>query len=367
MKKHRAALIVLLHLLALNAGAQGSKDTQSSRDILLKNYRPVSIYHTPQAKVTRAAFPVTDIHSHDYAQNDAEIQQWVKTMDAAGIRKTIIQTYSTGKQFDSLVEKYKPYGDRFELWCGFDYTGYGSAGWSKQAVAELERCYQKGARGIGELGDKGEGELYSKPVPGKGIHIDDPALGPLLDKCGELHMPVSIHIGEDQWMYEKPDSTNDGMMNAGQWHVDMNVPGKLSHEQLMTGLGKALALHPKTTFVACHLANCCSDLSRLGALLDAHPNLYADIAARYSEIAPVPRYTLAFIIKYQDRLLYGTDMGMDGPMYRITFRILETADEHFYAEEQFNYHWALYGLLVPKDVLIKIYQGNAAKILNRKS
>jgi predicted TIM-barrel fold metal-dependent hydrolase len=178
-------------------------------------------------------------------------------------------------------------------------------------------------------------------------------------------MPVSIHIGEDQWMYEKPDSTNDGMMNAGTWHVEMNKPGKLNHAQLRTSLENAIKQHPKTIFIACHLANCCADLSQLGKLLDAHPNLFADIAARYSEIAPIPRYAASFILKYQDRLLYGTDMGTDPSMYRITFRILETTDEHFYETDLFNYHWPLYGLALPKDVLEKIYRTNASKILNR--
>jgi predicted TIM-barrel fold metal-dependent hydrolase len=360
MKIPPGPFTVLLNLLFSVATAQ------SPDSLLLKNFRPVSIYNIPQTIVPRAAFPVIDIHSHDYAQTQGDIEQWVKTMDQAGIAKTIIQTYTTGKSFDSLVEKYKRNPKRFELWCGFDYTGFGKPGWSALAVAELERCFQKGAKGVGELGDKGEGELYSKPTPGKGIHIDDPQLIPLLEKCGALHMPVSIHIGEDQWMYEKPDSANDGMMNAGQWHVDMNKPGKLNHAQLMTSLENALRQHPKTTFIACHLANCCADLSKLGKLLDDYPNLYADIAARYSEISPVPRYTASFIFKYQDRLLYGTDMGTDGSMYRITFRILETNDEHFYETALFNYHWALYGLGLPKEVLIKIYHVNAGKILNHK-
>ncbi len=360
MKKITAAFIILLGILSVTGRGQ------SPDSLLMKNFRPVSIYHTPRTNVFRAAFPVIDIHSHDYAQTAAEIDEWVKTMDAAGITRTVIQTFATGKGFDSLVEKYKAYPDRFELWCGFDYTGFGTPGWAQHAVAELQRCYRKGARGVGELGDKGEGELYSKPSPGRGIHIDDPLLAPLLDKCGELHIPISIHVGEDQWMYEKPDSTNDGMMNAGTWHVDMNKPGKLNHAQLLAGLTRAVKQHPNTIFIACHLANCCADLSQLGKLLDACPNLYADIAARYSEIAPVPRYAAAFIIQYQNRLLYGTDMGLDAPMYRITFRILETADEHFYETGLFSYHRALYGLSLPKDVLAKLYQGNATQILNRK-
>ena len=75
-------------------------------------------------------------------------------------------------------------------------------------------------------------------------------------------------------------------------------------------------------------------------------------------------YTAAFIIKYQDRLVYGTDMGFDEKMYKTTFRILESADEHFYDIDQFNYHWPLYGLNLSKDVLKKLYGANAEKILN---
>jgi hypothetical protein len=35
-----------------------------------------------------------------------------------------------------------------------------------------------------------------------GMHIDDPRMDPILEKCAELRMPVNIHVGEDKWMYE---------------------------------------------------------------------------------------------------------------------------------------------------------------------
>ena len=57
----------------------------------------------------------------------------------------------------------------------------------------------------------------------------------------------------------------------------------------------------------------------------------------------------AFYEKYQDRLLYGTDMGLDTSMYRITFRVLETNDEHFYETGQFGYHWAMNGFGLSKE------------------
>src|SRR5215212_1066805 len=137
----------------------------------------------------------------------------------------MILTYTTGASFDSAVTKYSRYKDRFEIWCGFDYTGADQAGWSQKAVAELERCYKKG--------DKGVGELYSKPTPGYGIHIDDPRMKPLIKKCGELHMPISIHVAEDAWMYQKPDSTNDGLMNSAIWNVDQTKKNLLSHDELI--------------------------------------------------------------------------------------------------------------------------------------
>ncbi len=348
-------------LLIMNAYSFAQTKADS---ILLNNYRPVSIYQTPTDNIAQAAFRIIDMHSHDYASTPEEIDEWVKTMDKLNIAKTMVLCTPGTKGFDSAVEKYKKYPARFVPWCCFDYTGYGKPGWQQHAIAELERCYKKGAKGVGELGDKGEGELYSAPVKGYGLHIDDPQMKPLLEKCAELKMPVSIHVAEDEWMYETPDSTNDGLMNAATWHVDMNKPGKLGHDALVKTLENAVHDNPNTIFIACHLANTCANLQMLGDLLDKYPNLYADIAARYGEISPVPRYTSAFIIKYQNRLVYGTDMGFSEKMYMATFRILESADEHFYDVGMFNYHWPLYGLDLPKTVLEKLYKTNAEKILN---
>src|SRR5665647_139278 len=133
---------------------------QDVNNLKLKDYRPVSIFKIPETKIEKAKYPVIDFHSHDYPKNDAEVDQWVKTMDETGIAKTMLLSYATGASFDSVVTKYSRYKDRFEIWCGFDYTGADQPGWAQKALAELERCYKKGARGVGELGDKGLGELY---------------------------------------------------------------------------------------------------------------------------------------------------------------------------------------------------------------
>lgn len=356
MKNHPFIFVFIL-LLSYSAFSQ----KESANQLLLKDFRPVSVYAIPVTIPAKAKFPVIDMHSHPYAQSAVQLDEWVKEMDQMGITKTIIHTMSTGARFDSLVDVYGKYPTRFELWCGFDYTGYDKPGFGPAAVAELERCYKKGAKGVGELGDKGEGEIYSEPVPGYGLHMDDVRMKPLLQKCAELHMPINIHIAEPFWMYLPADSTNDGLMNAATWKVNVK-PGMLNHAELIRSLENAVRENPKTIFIACHFANCEYDLSKAGHLLDLYPNLYLDIAARYAETATIPRYMEKFYSRYQDRLLYGTDMGMGVSMYQITFRVLETLDEHFYETQQFGYHWAMNGFGLNDAILKKLYMGNALKI-----
>ena len=117
--------------------------SQKADLLLLKNYRPKSVYTIPVTIPEKAKFPVIDMHSHPYATNAQELTNWVKTMDEMGIARTIILTMAIGRQFDSLVEVYGKFPGRFELWCGFDYTGYDKPGFGPAAVSELERCYKK--------------------------------------------------------------------------------------------------------------------------------------------------------------------------------------------------------------------------------
>lgn len=107
-------------------------------------------------------------------------------------------------------------------------------------------------------------------------------------------------------------------------------------------------------------------MTRLGELFARYPNFYADISARYAETATIPRFVSRFYARYADRLLYGTDMGASPQMYRITFRELESLDEHFYEIEQFGYHWSMNGFGLPNSVLKRVYRDNALKILNSR-
>jgi uncharacterized protein len=333
----------------------------SPNTILLKDYRPQSIYKVPVTRIEKAKFPIIDMHSHPYPKTEAEITTWLKNMDEVNVEKTMILTMTTGKEFDGIYEKYSKYPDRFEVWCGLDFSGREKPGFPESAARELERCHDKGAKGIGEIHDKGQG-LRSGKSTAPGIHPDDARVDAIWEKAAELRMPVSLHVADPIWMYQSMDKHNDGLMNAYAWRLD-NQANIVKLPGMVEILERSASRHRKTTFIACHFANLDYDLTHLGEAFDRNPNLYADISARYAETAPIPRFASQFYAKYSDRLVYGTDMGFDKDMYHVTFRILESQDEHFYEIEQFGYHWPLYGLGLSDEILQRVYHDNAAKLL----
>jgi len=361
-------IIVASTLLTfVSPGRAADPDTSSvpPDQLLLKDYRPRSIFEVPVTRVEKARFPVIDVHSHPYVQTPSQVEQWIRNMDEVGIEKSIIMVGATGKTFDDAVALFGKHPERFELWCGIDYTGFDQPDFAARAIAELERCQRKGAVGVGELSDKGRGLRGVRGNPDAfPMHIDDPRMDAIIERCADLKLPVNIHVGEDKWMYEPMDRHNDGLMNSFKWRIPED-PAVLRHDEVIATLDRALKKHPRVTFIACHLANTCHDLSIIGRMFDAHPNLYGDIGARFSELAPIPRHVAKFFTQYQDRILYGTDMGLDVEMYRTTFRLLETEDEHFYPERFSAYHWAWHGFGLPDPVLKKIYGDNARRLFER--
>src|SRR3954463_2903937 len=120
----------------------------SPDQVLLKEYRPKSIYHIPETHVDKAKYPVIDVHTHVYAGDDAAVEKWVKTMDEVGLEKSIILSGNVGEKLDAVIARFGRYPKRFEVWCGIDNTGYDKPRFVEHAIAELERCKQAGARGV---------------------------------------------------------------------------------------------------------------------------------------------------------------------------------------------------------------------------
>jgi len=357
MKKPGLLLLIFAVILLWSARPA---DGQSVEELLLNDFRPNAIYKVPQTEVRQARFPAIDVHSHPYAGSLEDVARWVGYMDSLNIERTVILTFAVYDDLDSLMQVYGAYPDRFEIWCGIDVSDYDSPDYTERAVAELERCHEMGGLGIGEVSDKGWG-LRSGRTDDVGPHFDDPVLQPVWQRAGELGLPINIHVADPIWMYEPMDHTNDGLMTAYRWRLDDRDDIK-SHSEMMQVLENAVRDNPGTTFIACHFANLTYDLDQLGRMLDTYPNLYADISARYSEFANIPRFMARFFEKYQDRLLYGTDLGFNPGMYRTTFRILESEDEHFYDHSVFPRHWSLNGLGLSDDILEKVYRTNAKNL-----
>jgi predicted TIM-barrel fold metal-dependent hydrolase len=328
--------------------------------ILLKDYAPISSLVTPVTLIPKAKYSAIDVHTHVVAHSPQEVTEWVKTMNEVGIETSVVLTCATGADFDRLVELYlKPYPHRFLLFCGMDTTGMDKPDYPARAVAELVRCYKKGARGVGEWTDKGLGyTVDSTLAPDKRLHPDDQRLDPFWEKCAELKIPVSIHISDHPSSWRALDVYQERTPDFQ--HFNQYGREGLSYEELLTVRNRMLAKHPKTTFILCHFANEGNDLGRLGKLLDTYPNLYLDISGRDYEIGRAPRAALKFFTKYTNRLLFGTDMGRVKSMYQAWWRLLESEDE-FMSSRMW---WRYYGLALPGPVLEQLYNGNARRLLN---
>ena len=134
--------------------------------VLLKDYAPKSSVVAQETTIAKARFPAIDVHAHNNAKTPEEVTAWVKTMDEVGVETTVVLTGATGEQFDKLADLYlKAYPNRFQLYCGLNTADFDKPGYAERAVAELVRCYRKGARGVGELTDKGSGLTRNANLP----------------------------------------------------------------------------------------------------------------------------------------------------------------------------------------------------------
>ena len=328
--------------------------------VTVRNYAPRSSLVIPETVVARARFPVIDMHAHVLARTPAEVDEWVRTMDAVGIEQTVVLTAATGAEFDRLVALYlEPHPRRFVLFCGLETRDPAAADYPRRAVDELVRCHAAGARGVGELTDKGFG-LTRAPglAAGERLHCDDPRLAAFWTRCGELRMPVSLHVADhpsawkplDVYQERTPDFQGFSLhgRNGASW------------EELVERRDRLLGRHRGTVFIACHLGNQGHDLAALDAALESHPNLYVDVSARDYELGRMPRSAARFLARRHDRTLFGSDMGRDAGMYRAWWRLLETEDEYMPGRVL----WRYYGLALSEATLEAVYRGTAARLLD---
>jgi predicted TIM-barrel fold metal-dependent hydrolase len=175
---------------------------------------------------------------------------------------------------------------------------------------------------------------------------------------------VAIHVTDPDAFFLPVDGTNERYDELSEFPAwSFHGPKFPTKESILEARSRVFARHPSTTFVALHFGDQPENLDALSGVLDRHPNVMTEMGARHAEIGRQPRRAREFFLKYQDRILFGTDFVPSEAMYRNWFRFLETADEHFdYWEAPSQGRWKIYGLDLPRDVLEKVYRGNAERV-----
>lgn len=334
-------------------------------DLRVKDYTPASSLVVPETHVAKPRYPAIDIHSHSSMngmKTPADVDAWVRRMDEVGVERSVVFTEAVGAAFDRQIELFlKRYPERFQVWCGLDTSNPEAPDYPERAARELERCYRMGARGVGEITDKGWGLQSSeaKALPrAKRLRLDDPRLDKFWQKCAELGIPINVHIADHPscWQPLGPKQERTPDFQGFNLH-GKDVP---SYEELLATRDGVLARHPQTRFIFCHLSNQGNDLAALAKVLDRFPNAFVDISARDYEIGREPRSAARFIARYRDRVMFGTDMGWERHMYESWWRLLETGDEYIPG----RIWWRYYGLELPDDLLKSLYRDNALRLLN---
>lgn len=336
-------------------------------DIPLRDFKPRSMLKVPVHEVERAAFPAVDVHNH---VNDARggdravpLPELLARMDRLNLRRIVILTGRWGEALQGVIDRtVKPHPDRFTVFTEPDWSRIDEPGFGEAMAAQVRDAVARGARGLKVLKALG---LEVRDRSGRLVAVDDPRLDPIWAECGRLGIPVAIHTSDPDAFFGPVDATNERWDELGR-HPGWSFHGPKfpPKRALLDARNRVFARHPGTTFIALHVANHPEDLDDASAVLDRYPNVVVETGARQAELGRQPRRAREFFVRYQDRILFGTDAAPDEGMYRNWFRFLETADEHF---DYWNYpgqgRWRISGLDLPRDMLEKIYAKNAERVL----
>ena len=332
----------------------------------------------------KAAFPVVDAHNHLWGAWE-KVDEVIDVMDEVGVVSycdlTSNITVDWGERgyilgAGDLAQFLENCAKRFpgRLY-GFTTATFAqpvheplfadAAEFVDATVRVLHDHVQRGARGLKILKELG---LHYRDAGGDLIRIDDERLAPVWEEAGHLGIPVLVHQSDPYGFFQPatPDNEHyETLRRYPDWAFsDPRYPSKM---ELLRRRDNLIRNHPGTTFMLPHVANFAENLSYVARLLDEHPNTYIDFSARLDELGRQPYSAREFLMRYQDRVYFGTDMPPSAEMYRCHFRFLETFDEFFvppdYDGTFGHFRWRIHGLGLPAETLEKIYCANALKLV----
>ena len=357
--------------------AQTDTPDRSERIPTISEYAPESMLRARKTLLQQAAFGVIDIHGHFGRRlkgSQEGLEKYVDLMNRHQIRLSVSLDATLGNE-EQHLDYLKPFADRFIVFCHIDFVGSGKRdepsthacnqpGFIRNTCLQLEAARKKGIVGLKFFKSFGLG--FRNP-DGSLIKIDDSRFDPIWKCCARLKMPVLIHTGDPAAFFEPINPKNERYEELLR-HPDWSFHGKdyPSRQALLQARNRVIKKHPNTVFIGAHMGGNPEDLNEVGRWLDELPNLFVEFSSRIAELGRQPYTAKEFFLRYQDKILFGTDGPW--PEERLTYywRFLETRDEHFrYSEKrpQPQGLWRIHGLGLPRDVLQKVYFQNALKLL----
>ncbi|HTN05301.1 amidohydrolase family protein [Agriterribacter sp.] len=326
-----------------------------------EQYDPVSTLKVPEHIVTRAKFPFIDVHNHQWNLSEQAIPGLLTAMDKLNMAVMVNLSGGNGSRLREMTQSVRNKAPkRFIVFANIDFNGIGEAGWTANAVKQLEADVKNGANGLKIFKNLG---FSVTDKGGKRVAIDDPRLDAIWGKCGELHIPVLIHTADPKPFWDPVDEHNERwleLVTHPRRKREANDPEPW--EELIAEQHRMFKKHPSTTFIAAHFGWYPNDLGKLGSLLNEMPNMMIEFGAVIAELGRQPRAAKQFFEQYQNRIMFGKDSWVPDE-YSTYFRVLETEDEYFPYHKKYHAFWRIYGMGLSDAVLKKIYYKNALRII----
>lgn len=248
-----------------------------------------------------------------------------------------------------------------------DPSGFEAPDWAARETRRLSADIDRGAAAIKLYKSLG---LYLKSSKGRYVLPDDPAFAPVLQSLARKNTTLLTHLAEPRssWQPLDPaDPHHDYYRLNPDWHMHRH-PERPSWEAIIAARDRMLGAHPALRVIGCHMGSMEHDLDAVAARLEKYPNFAVDTAARMPNLMLQPREKVrAFLLRFQDRVLWGTDimeLKWENPAEAI--RSWEAACErdwrYFATSDTLRVAGrAVQGLALPDGVLRKIFRENALR------